>query len=501
MLKNNKYSNEMILPQKIKYLLSYCGVKFLIGALIIGFTLFLLIPVIAKNKYNVHCLVLNDMANFKIVERIEEYFPDYFADKKYNIKVDNIYEFVFVEEEGINWPTDPAHFKFLTLSMTKEADVVIADYNTMLWAVYAEFITPIESILPAELFEELKPYFVYAVFQGQEKSDEIAYGLDISETEMYKGCSLNYEKAILFIPAVTKQPEAGIDFIKYCFNSCQKNNNTEQLTNYMSSVERNSIVLSELSNKQKYYHEVADVAEYIQEMSIYDEELEKTYIIHITLPPDYDKDKFYPMYMMTDGIWRLSDHGELRPMMVNGEIEDIIMVSIGYNYGIDGEKMETRFVEFVSGCEDFLNFITDNLAPYLGEQYNIDFHRSALMGHSLGGLFMYYAVFNHDKYINQPFNYYVMASPSFFLTNTSHWRYGDIVKEYFNRNSKLTKQIYLTAGNNEEYTDILQDIESFLQRAKKNRIKTIEYELFNGNHTSFVKPMMRKSLLMFYNKG
>lgn len=217
MVVNNNYFKEMSLPQKIKYLLYYYGVKILIGSLIIIFAFYLLIPVITKNKYNAYCLILNDMANSKIVERIEKGFPEYLKDNKYLIKVDNIYEFVFVEEHGINWPADAAHFKFLTLAMSKEADIVIADYNTMLWAVYTDFIVPVETILPTELYDELKPYFVFAQFQGQEESDGGVYGLDISNTEVYKGYSLNYENAILLIPAVTTQPEVGINFIKYCF--------------------------------------------------------------------------------------------------------------------------------------------------------------------------------------------------------------------------------------------------------------------------------------------
>jgi len=280
--------------------------------------------------------------------------------------------------------------------------------------------------------------------------------------------------------------------------SCLNGGNKGQLINYMSSTERKSVVLGAVSPNQKYYSEVADVAEYIQEMSVYDEELDSTYIIHITLPPDYDKNKSYPMYMMTDGIWRLSDHAELRPMMVNGEIEDIILVSIGYNYGIDAEKLETRLVEFVKKSHLFLAFITNNLAPYLGELYTIDYQRSALMGHSLGGLFMYYAVFNHHKYKNEPFNYYVMSSPSLYITHQSYWTYGDIENEYFMDREKLEKEIYLTAGDRENHSMLL-NIKEFLRRSEEYGISTIEYELFDGDHSSFVKQMLRKSLLKFYN--
>jgi enterochelin esterase-like enzyme len=122
------------------------------------------------------------------------------------------------------------------------------------------------------------------------------------------------------------------------------------------------------------------------------------------------------------------------------------------------------------------------------------------MGHSLGGLFAYYAVFNHDKYKNQPFNYYVIASPSFFMTsNQSNWKYGDIEKVYFKKNKTLEKEIYLTVGD-KEYGDMLSNINNFLQRIEKYRITALDYETYNGNHTSYVKPMIRKSLLKYYKK-
>jgi predicted alpha/beta superfamily hydrolase len=277
----------------------------------------------------------------------------------------------------------------------------------------------------------------------------------------------------------------------------------KQMVNYMTPAERKSVKFSAVSGKQKYYNAVANIAEHIHEMSVYDEELGKTYIIHITLPPDYDKNKSYPMYMMTDGIWRLIDHAVLRLMMVNREIEDIIIVSIGYDYGIDAEKPETRLAELVRGSDLFLDFITNNLAPYLGELYNIDYGCSALMGHSIGGLFAYYALFNHYKYLNEPFKYYVLASPSFFILDNqsyynSYWRYGDIEKVYFLRNETLEKKIFLTAGINEEYPDMLENIENFLQRSKQYGITTIDYELYYGNHSSYVGEMIQESILRFY---
>jgi enterochelin esterase-like enzyme len=285
------------------------------------------------------------------------------------------------------------------------------------------------------------------------------------------------------------------------FSSCaDTEEKAQKLVNYMTEPERNSIVFGPVSPKQRYYHEVADVAQYIQEMSVYDEELATTYIMHITLPPGYDENKSYPMYMMTDGIWRLSDHAELRPMMVDGEIEDIIMGSIGSDYGINAEAAETRMIEFIQKSDLFLNFITNNLAPYLGELYNIDYARSALMGHSFGGYFIHYAVFNADKYENQPFHYYVMASLSTPDVVARYFRGNApiaIETDYFKRNKTLTKEIYVTAGAR-EYA-IVTNIDNFKTRMKEKKVKTIQYEIWKGaDHSSYVKPMLQKSLLKYY---
>jgi predicted alpha/beta superfamily hydrolase len=157
-------------------------------------------------------------------------------------------------------------------------------------------------------------------------------------------------------------------------------------------------------------------------------------------------------------------------------------------------------IEFIQKSDLFLDFITNNLAPYLGELYNIDYHRSALMGHSFGGYFIHYAVFNADKYENQPFHYYVMASLSTPDVVARYYSGNDpiaVETDYFKRNKVLTKKIYVTAGGR-EYA-ILTNIDNFKARMKGHKVKTIEYEIWEGaDHSSYVKPMMQKSLLKYY---
>ena len=84
--------------------------------------------------------------------------------------------------------------------------------------------------------------------------------------------------------------------------------------------ERASITMGKLSPEHMYYNEVTTLdpacADYINELSIYDAEIDDTFVVHISLPPDYNEASTYPMVVMTDGVWRLSDHPEHRLLML-----------------------------------------------------------------------------------------------------------------------------------------------------------------------------------------
>jgi len=62
----------------------------------------------------------------------------------------------------------------------------------------------------------------------------------------------------------------------------------------------------------------------------------------------------------------------------------------------------------VGGAAQFLTFIEETLKPQIAARYDIDPEREALFGHSFGGLFTLYALFERPG----AFDVYVAASPS-----------------------------------------------------------------------------------------
>lgn len=254
--------------------------------------------------------------------------------------------------------------------------------------------------------------------------------------------------------------------------------------------------------------EVLEIKDAIKEISVYDEELDTTFIVHVTLPPDFDKAKTYPMFVMTDGVWRFGDHPALRKMMEKHEAADVILVSIGYDFSIDGTDNSVRGNYFCEQKDKFLSFITDNLMPYLNEDYNIDFSQSTLYGHSLGGVFTHYAACNSDAYENQPFHNYIIGSPAFW--SPCFPNHGEYKTEYgyFDRNMTFNKSLYISGGENEdpdyaeyygENDSTLTGISNLMKRLEAYGVTSAECKIYEGsNHYAYIPDMFKTFFLANY---
>lgn len=268
--------------------------------------------------------------------------------------------------------------------------------------------------------------------------------------------------------------------------------------------ERKSIHMGKLSSEHIYYEEVVRLdpacADYIQELSIYDKEIDDTFVVHISLPPTYDETKEYPLVVMTDGVWRLSDHPELRPLMKNGVFDDVILISIGYPNDYDYKTIRER--DLVNHPNDFLHFIVDNLIPYLSEIYSVSDKNTTLTGHSYGGYFAYYALFHSDTIARNTFENYYIGSPSM-QAHTGKKYIRNYEQEYYERCKELNANVYITVGS-EENSGFISGVESFeksLEERNYNGLNII-YEVIQGyGHDTVFKPSIRNALEIFYGKS
>ena len=219
------------------------------------------------------------------------------------------------------------------------------------------------------------------------------------------------------------------------------------------------------------------IADQFRELTIYDEQLDQQFLVHITLPPDYDKDREYPVVFITDSAYRLKMVPDLWKVIDEGETAPVIFVTLGYDY--DTREELERFNKFVLQEKQFLDFITDDLMKTISLNYNVDASRSVFFGHSFGGLFSHYALCNSDKYEYQPFANYIIGSPSFWAYYYPDSEYYDNSSiedpyafqrefDYFERNETMDKNVFICAGGREAYNDLknADDLTTIPEEAK-----------------------------------
>lgn len=104
-----------------------------------------------------------------------------------------------------------------------------------------------------------------------------------------------------------------------------------------------------------------------------------------------------------------------------------VIVGIGYPGGVEEARRRRQEdlappVDGTGGAELFLDFVQEDLKPLVRKCFPIDDGRTALFGHSLGGLFALYTLFSRAEL----FRSYVAASPSI-------WWHGQAILPYEHR--------------------------------------------------------------------
>src|SRR5438105_7714894 len=69
------------------------------------------------------------------------------------------------------------------------------------------------------------------------------------------------------------------------------------------------------------------------------------------------------------------------------------------------------------GGQNFKEYITHQLIPKIDSEYRTQKNKRALLGHSLGGYFVLYALLNQLENKTSDFNTFVAASPSLWYNN------------------------------------------------------------------------------------
>ena len=137
----------------------------------------------------------------------------------------------------------------------------------------------------------------------------------------------------------------------------------------------------------------------------------------------------------------------------------------------DLTPMEDQIFEVSGGGLNFLNFITEELIPYIDSNYPTSGHRT-IIGHSLGGLITFEALLRKRDY----FANYIAIDPAFGIANES---YLNEVIDTLNQSDLSTENVFFAIANNIpsilNSEDIMSDTSDYI------RFNTIPNQKFRNS--------------------
>ena len=228
------------------------------------------------------------------------------------------------------------------------------------------------------------------------------------------------------------------------------------------------------------------------------------YRIYVALPEGYGEgSKRYPvLYLLdADAAFSLATQA-YRLLRVDSTTPDLLLIGIGYE--VAGAARRTRRLQDLTPTRiaansntgesaAFLRFLTETIIPAIDSLYRTNPGDRAIYGHSLGGLFALYALFERPDV----FRRYIVSSPSL-------WWDGAVVLGYesrFARNrASLPKSIFMSVGA-EEPPDMKEWFQPFADSVRSRRYRDVRFTavvLPEETHLSIVAPGFLRGLRSVY---
>jgi len=260
-------------------------------------------------------------------------------------------------------------------------------------------------------------------------------------------------------------------------------------------------------NHHRHSSDVSDDTRF----AMYAPSVKDSFYISVALPEDYDASKKYPVAYLLDGnvyynilAATTKEYGSI------GMLPPMIVVGIGYKDFATLDSLRQRDYTFPQaipeyemavsdGAGNFLSFLDEQLIPYIDGHYATNKHRT-LVGHSLGGYFVMYALFRQLNGTARSFSNFIAASPSIDYNRQYLLHLLDSLAP---KTSGDSLQVYITYGGLEDKENVddpifvstdtlLHHAERSLVRFPKVKTKTVTFSNLAHMDTPF--PSFTKGL-------
>jgi len=214
---------------------------------------------------------------------------------------------------------------------------------------------------------------------------------------------------------------------------------------------------------------------------IFSESVADTFHVMFSVPDGYySGDKRYPVLYVLDGDVAFGMAASIaRYLQIGENIPELIVVGIGYG-ALDktaGEKRRRDYRPTQAGdAENFLNFLKDELIPFIDTNYRTVPEDRTINGYSIGGLFGLYTLFTKPE----TFNRYIIGSPSLTWDNYSIFNYEENSPDKI---GEMKLSIFISVGSeesDEKYFDPTDKLVIQIQERNYSGLR-LEAKVFDGS--------------------
>lgn len=167
------------------------------------------------------------------------------------------------------------------------------------------------------------------------------------------------------------------------------------------------------------------------------------YSLQILYPKNYDASLEYQTIYLLDGNWYFN---ELAEIVQTKYAAEVLLIGVAYansnRRNTDFTYPSNDYLLNSGGGKKYLQFIAKELIPFIENDLSIKSSETTLAGHSLGGFFALYQLFQQDY--PSPFDNVIAASPSLF------WSEAYLLKlesEYHAHHDSLNIVLFNTMGD------------------------------------------------------
>ncbi|SHT60268.1 Ferri-bacillibactin esterase BesA [Mycobacteroides abscessus subsp. abscessus] len=231
----------------------------------------------------------------------------------------------------------------------------------------------------------------------------------------------------------------------------------------------------------------------------------KTYDIEVYIPEIAPSCEGFPIYYVLDGLSYFSFvRDTVRIQQLNSpktKVSPAIVIGICHQ---KEEMRSQRFIDFTApaeklvmpehakgklpeefgGAERFFQFINSELKPRIEDQFPVNKAAQTLFGHSLGGYFALWSLFNHPI----SFQNYISISPSVW------WNGEELIgmgQRYLENRAKDEKRLFLAVGEQEGFmVESARKVEALL----KEHLTLERYVAPEENHASVVPTVVSRAI-------